>query len=96
MDLFKQFVTSQQPLATQDMDKETPTHEVDEEEEEEEEEEMMTGVGQCSEESGASNRKHWISAPTVFDHYEPNTGFGTPLVDTKNGFNELKCYLLLW
>ena len=28
--------------------------------------------------------------------YEAGTGFGSALLDARNGFNELNCYLMLW
>ena len=32
----------------------------------------------------------------TFSRYEPETGFGSALFDTRNGFNEIKRYLMLW
>ena len=29
-------------------------------------------------------------------HYDAGTGFGSALFDARNGFNELRCYLMLW
>ncbi len=92
LDLFKQFVSSQQPLATQEMDEEAP----DQEAEEDEPEELGPGASQHSNGNGVNDSKCWTSAQTVFDCYEPIIGFGALHVDSKNGFNELKHYFLLW